>query len=181
MNLTRLSKFLSLGLRHDDTVLGTPVNEEGWASTAGIISHNKEFSMSLLEQIVETDSKGRYSFNEDKTMIRANQGHSLKHVNIDFEERVPAQFLYHGTAKRNIESILENGLAPKSRQYVHMSADVQTALEVGRRYCKDDDVVVLCIDAFHAAKEIKFFISVNNVWLAKKIDSKFIININKED
>lgn len=98
--------------------------------------------MESLEEIVRTDSKGRYSFNEDKTKIRANQGHSIN-VDVELEEVEPPEILWHGTGEKYVESIRETGLIPKSRLYVHLSDKYTTAVQVGKRhgnpkvfYCK---------------------------------------------
>ena len=89
--------------------------------------------MPILEDIVETDSKQRYSFNEDKTLIRANQGHSVP-VDVNLEKMKPPKFLYHGTADRFLNSIMEEGLKPMNRLYVHLSTDIETAIRVGKRH-----------------------------------------------
>ena len=81
MNLNNVSKYISLILRHKPEVIGIVLDEHGWANVSelieGIKKNNPEFDMIALEEIVSTDSKQRYSFNEDKTLIRANQGHSI--------------------------------------------------------------------------------------------------------
>ena len=77
----------------------------------------------------------RYSFNEDRTLIRANQGHSIS-VDVELEEKEPPEFLYHGTGEKYVASIDAQGLVPKSRLYVHLSADVDTARKVGQRHGK---------------------------------------------
>jgi putative RNA 2'-phosphotransferase len=76
-----LSKFVSLILRHRPEEIGISLDEHGWADVgkliAGMNKNETVISMEKLEQIVAEDEKGRYSFNEDKTKIRANQGHSV--------------------------------------------------------------------------------------------------------
>ena len=98
-----LSVFISLVLRHKPEEAGIQLDEHGWASTkellAGINNTGRKIDMSILEEIVATDSKQRYSFNEDKTFIRANQGHSIP-VDVELEEKQPPEYLYHGTAIR---------------------------------------------------------------------------------
>ena len=99
--------------------------------------------MEILEEIVRTDNKQRYSFNEDKTLIRANQGHSIP-VDVEPEEKTPPDILYHGTGLKYTESIERQGLIPKSRLYVHLSSDCDTAVKVGQRHGKP---VVYKVDA----------------------------------
>ena len=118
----RLSVFLSLVLRHQPEAAGITLDEHGWADVEaliqGISGTGRPMDMELLEDIVRTDAKGRYSFNEDRTLIRANQGHSIP-VDVELTETAPPQVLYHGTASRFEQAILEQGLKPMSRLYVH--------------------------------------------------------------
>lgn len=90
------------------------------------IQKEYSFTMSDLIEIVDTDKKNRYSFNEDQTLIRANQGHSIP-VDVELKEAIPPDILYHGTGEKYVNSIDQIGLIPKSRLYVHLSRDVETA------------------------------------------------------
>ena len=105
----RLSVFLSLVLRHQPEAAGITLDEHGWADVEaliqGISGTGRPMDMELLEDIVRTDEKGRYSFNEDRTLIRANQGHSIP-VDVELTETTPPQVLYHGTASRFEQAIL---------------------------------------------------------------------------
>ena len=127
MSLAEISKFMSLILRHKPQVIGIELDEHGWADVEELIagiSKSHTFNMEMLEQIVETDNKQRYSFNEDKRLIRANQGHSIP-VDVELEECVPPEYLWHGTGMKYVEAIDKQGLIPKSRLYVHLSKDVR--------------------------------------------------------
>ena len=108
MNIEKLSKFISLILRHKPEEVGITLDEHGWANVEdlinGINNSGRKIDKDVLEEIVRTDNKQRYSFNEDKTKIRANQGHSIPVV-IDFKELEPPDTLYHGTATKSIEGI----------------------------------------------------------------------------
>ena len=115
MNLTRTSCFLSLILRHKPETIGISLDEHGWADVAELIegiSQTRKFNMNILEEIVQTDEKERYSFNEDKTLIRANQGHSIP-VDVELEEVEPPEELWHGTGEKYVTSIDEIGLIRK--------------------------------------------------------------------
>ncbi len=132
------SKYLSLILRHKPEVIGITLDEHGWADVDELISgvsKTHPLTRELLEKIVAEDEKQRYSFNDDKTLIRANQGHSIC-VDVELEEREPPAILYHGTGEKYVPSIDRIGLIPKSRLYVHLSADVATAVKVGQRHGK---------------------------------------------
>ena len=139
MDLTNVSRYISLILRHKPDVIGITLDEHGWANVndliLGVEKNNPGFNMEVLEEIVKTDSKQRYSFNEDKTLIRANQGHSIP-VDVELEEKEPPEFLYHGTGEKYATSINQQGLIPKSRLYVHLSKDIETAKNVGKRHGK---------------------------------------------
>lgn len=174
-NLKKLSVFISLVLRHKPDEAHITLDEHGWANVeellAGINDTGRKIDMEILEEIVRTDNKQRYSFNEDKTLIRANQGHSIP-VDVELEEKQPPQFLYHGTADRFLESIMIEGLKPMSRLYVHLSKDEETAVKVGKRHGKP---VVLKINAEEMYRDgKKFYLSQNGVWLTKYIEKKYI-------
>jgi len=179
MSLTKTSIFLSLILRHKPQVIGITLDEHGRADVRELIdgiSKRQPFDMAMLEEIVATDAKQRYSFNEDKTLIRANQGHSIP-VDAGLDEAAPPDILYHGTAEKYLESILKAGLIPKSRLYVHLSRDTQTAEAVGARHGKP---VVFQINASEMAKDgYKFYLSVNKVWLTREVPVKYMSMMKK--
>lgn len=174
MAYTKTSKFLSLILRHKPEVIGITLDEHGWARVDEVIAgiaKTRPMSMAILEEIVATDSKGRYAFNEDKTLIRANQGHSV-HVDVELAEKAPPEVLYHGTGEKSVASIEAQGLLPMSRLYVHLSLDVATATKVGQRHGKP---VVFRVDAqAMAARGHRFYVSRNGVWLTKHVPAEFL-------
>ena len=144
MSYKETSKYMSLILRHKPEVIGITLDEHGWANVDELIegiSRTHECSMDILEEIVRTDEKQRYSFNEDKTLIRANQGPPIP-VDVELEETLPPEELWHGTATKYEASIDEQGLIPKSRLYVHLSKDRETAVKVGQRHGKPVPYIV---------------------------------------
>lgn len=85
----------------------------------------------------------------------------------------PPEILYHGTASHFIKGIMAKGLLPKGRQYVHLSSDIDTAIQVGRR--RDKEPVLLKIHAKKAWNEgIKFYRGNEKIWLADYVDKKYI-------
>ncbi len=174
MTLTRTSRYISLILRHKPETIGITLDEHGWANVNELIagvSRTHPLTMELLQEIVRTDEKQRYSFNEDKTLIRANQGHSIP-VDVELLELEPPAVLYHGTGKKYVESIDRQGLLPMSRLYVHLSADTDTAAKVGRRHGVP---VVYTIQAGKMfADGHLFYRSVNGVWLTKKVPIEYL-------
>ncbi|MDE5589739.1 MAG: RNA 2'-phosphotransferase [Acetatifactor sp.] len=178
-SLDKLSVFISLVLRHKPDAAYITLDEHGWANVEellnGINNTGRKIDMEILEKIVATDNKQRYSFNQDKTLIRANQGHSIP-VDVELEEHEPPEFLYHGTAARFLDSIMNEGLKPMSRLYVHLSKDTETALKVGKRH---GDPVILRIHSRDMYNDgYKFYLSENGVWLTKKVDVRYFEVIN---
>lgn len=174
MDLNKTSKFISLILRHKPETIGISLDEHGWASVSELIegiSKKQYIDMAMLEKIVATDSKQRYSFNEDKTLIRANQGHSIP-VDVELPVKKPPVILYHGTGEKYVTAIDEQGLIPKSRLYVHLSGDESTAKVVGSRHGKP---VIYEIRASQMYNDgYVFYQSVNGVWLTKSVPVKYM-------
>ncbi len=174
MTLTQTSRYISLILRHKPKTIGITLDEHGWANVDELIagvSRTHPLTMELLKEIVRTDEKQRYSFNEDKTLIRANQGHSIP-VDVELPELEPPAILYHGTGQKYVESIDRQGLLPKSRLYVHLSTDKDTAMKVGKRHGVP---VIYTIQAGKMfADGYLFYRSVNGVWLTKKVPIEYL-------
>ena len=174
MSYKETSKFISLILRHKPETIGISLDEHGWANIDELIcgvSKTHLLTMEILERIVTEDEKQRYSFNEDKTLIRANQGHSIP-VDVELEEVQPPEFLYHGTGEKYVESIDKQGLIPKSRLYVHLSPDEDTARKVGSRHGKPVIYIVKSGEMYRNRE--KFFRSVNGVWLTKNVAVQYL-------
>lgn len=167
----RISRFISLILRHKPEIINVTLEREGWCPVDKILKECK-ITIDELTCIVNNDNKGRYSFNEDKTKIRANQGHSVEGVNLTFKELTPPSVLYHGTANKYLVSILSTGLEKRTRQYVHLSEDLETASNVGKRH---GTLVVLKINAKKMYNDgYKFYLSDNGVWLCDCVPVKYI-------
>ena len=175
-SLTGTSRFISLILRHKPEVIGITLDEHGWADVddmiAGINQSGKyKIDRDILDEIVRTDEKQRYSYNEDHTLIRANQGHSIP-VDVELEKVEPPEFLYHGTGEKFTASIDKQGLIPKSRLYVHLSPDEETAVKVGRRHGKP---VIYLVRAGNMKRDgYAFYRSVNGVGLTKEVPVKYL-------
>ena len=170
------SKFISLILRHKPETIDITLDEHGWADVRELIDGvNKAGGHSLdvetLEEIVRTDEKQRYSFSEDHTLIRANQGHSIP-VDVELEEKTPPDILWHGTGEKYVPSIDRQGLLPKSRLYVHLSSDAETAKAVGSRHGRP---VIYTVDCRKMAEDgYRFFLSANGVWLTKAVPPEYL-------
>lgn len=176
-----LSKYLALILRHKPEVIGITLDKHGWANVKYLINginKTQYFTMGMLEKIVEEDSKQRYSFNREKTLIRANHGHSIP-VDVELKECTPPDILFHGTGTKYCKSIDREGLISKSRLYVHLSEDVETALSVGIRHGDAVIYKILAGDMYAAGH--KFYKSVNGVWLVKNVPVEFLEKFGWEE
>lgn len=169
----KLSKFLSYILRHHPDSIGLKLDDNGWANVNDLLNTpNMRFSMEDLEDVVATNDKKRFSFNADKTKIRANQGHSLKTVDLELKPQTPPEFLYHGTVAKFIPEIRLHGLIKMSRQHVHLSKDRDTAVKVGSRRGKPIILSIRALDMHNNGND--FFISDNGVWLTDHVPAEFI-------
>ena len=174
MGKNETSKYISLILRHKPEVIGITLDEHGWANVEELIAgiqKTHHIDRALLEEIVQTDSKQRYSFNEDKTLIRANQGHSIP-VDVELPVKEPPEILWHGTGEKYVASIDQKGLLPKSRLYVHLSADEETAENVGKRHGKP--VIYKVLSGRMTRDGYIFYQSVNGVWLTMNVPVQYL-------
>lgn len=174
--LEKLSKEISYVLRHAPWKYELDMDPEGWVSMEQLLDalHRteewKDVSEADLQEMILESEKKRHEIKDGR--IRAFYGHSIP-MKIWKEEKMPPDILYHGTARRFVESIMEEGLLPQGRQYVHLSQDVETARKVGKRH--DDIPCILTIDAKSAWNEgIKFYFGNEKVWLADRIPPRYI-------
>jgi len=171
-----ISKFLSLVLRHKPETIGLELDEAGWTNVDALIQklnqNGKTIDFKILEEVVKTNNKKRFAFNEDKTQIRASQGHSIE-IDHGFEAMAPPDVLFHGTAAKNVDSILQSGLDKRNRHHVHLSADLETALMVGKRHGKP---VIFEVAALKMHEEgMPFYKSENAVWLTELVPAKYLL------
>jgi putative RNA 2'-phosphotransferase len=186
MDYKSVSIFLALILRHKPEQAGIYLDRHGWANVdelvKGISKKYHGFNIDILEEIVRTDEKQRYSFNNDHTLIRANQGHSIP-VDVELEAVEPPEYLYHGIGWK-YESQIEasGGLIPKSRLYVHLSSDGETAISVGKRHCKDNEtpLVYRIRSGVMHRDGFTFYKSVNGVWLTEEVPIEYMEYVSVE-
>ena len=165
------SRTLAFLLRHDKTYAFL---EHGCRDVHDLAA-NHGFTREELQEIVDKDCKGRYEFSDEKRLfIRARYGHSVN-VDVELQEATPPEVLYHGTAKRFLDSIMGQGILKMHRLYVHLSESVEEAVKVGKRH---GEPVVLEIDARRMSEDgIRFLVSRNGVWLTEFVDAKYIRQI----
>jgi len=174
-HLNKVSRFLSLILRHKPETIGVELDKEGWISVDTILE-KLEITKNDLDYIVKTNDKQRFHYDETEVKIRAAQGHSKDlQVIVDMDEYIPevGMFLLHGTSNIYIKSILKNGLKPMSRKDVHLSKDADTAKKVGLR--RDKEPIILKIDARKMYIDgHKFRVSKNGVILSEFVPPEYI-------
>jgi putative RNA 2'-phosphotransferase len=175
MDPKRISKFLSLVLRHEPGKIGIILDAQGWTDCDELIAaaarHGLRFDRATLLEIVRTNDKQRFALSDDGTRIRANQGHSVA-VDLALVPEPPPETLFHGTVEKFLASIRLEGLRKGERHHVHLSPDLVTATKVGQRRGKP---VILRIRAAEMAKAgHEFFLSENGVWLTDTVPPEFI-------
>lgn len=173
--LVKVSKYLSKHLRHQPERLGLELEPGGWARVDELLSactkHNFPITRAELEEVVARNDKQRFSFDAARALIRANQGHSID-VDLQLDRREPPPVLYHGTAARNVESILTGGLGKMARHHVHLSSEVETAMRVGARHGRPT-VFEVAAAAMHS-DGYEFYVSANGVWLVESVPPKYL-------
>lgn len=177
----RISKFVSLVLRHEPHKAGLTLEQGGWVRIedliAGAATAGCHFTRDELETVVERCDKQRFAIDEAGTQIRANQGHSTE-VDLQLEPAEPPAELFHGTAERNLAGVLRGGLLKMARHHVHLSSDTQTATKVGARHGKP---VLLAIDAAKMrADGHVFYFSANGVWLVDHVPPQYLRVLTSE-
>lgn len=171
---TRRSRTLSMWLRHKPERGGLVLSKEGWAAIPAVLEafekQEQPVTRAEFDEIVRLDPKGRYEIEGGR--VRARYGHS-----VELEERphpgMPPAILFHGTPRRFLPKILEAGLRPMKRQFVHLSPDKTTAREVGKR--RDQQPAILSVAAHAAhADGIQFYPRGKGIWLSDPIPPRYL-------
>lgn len=177
INFVSLSKAMSKALRHRPERIGitlAPDGSVGLDEFIDALNRRSGWPRPITEadimQVVEHGTKQRFAVENGR--IRARYGHSVP-LAIDYERAEPPSILYHGTSETNARAIMVEGLLPMGRQVVHLSADVETALMVGRRH--GGKTVILQVDAKRAARDgISFYRGNSDTWLADRIPATYL-------
>jgi len=179
--LKKISKSLSLILRHHPETIGLELDEAGWADIAQLLERlarsGRSLSRSELDEVVAKNDKQRYAISEDGLRIRANQGHTID-IDLGLTPCEPPDVLYHGTARHAVDAIMATGLNRGWRHHVHLSDNPTTARAVGGRHGVP---VILRIDAgaMHADGH-EFFRSENGVWLVDEVPTPYLELLNED-
>jgi putative RNA 2'-phosphotransferase len=171
----KISKFLSLVLRHQPQSIGLTLDAQGWADIDAVVERAGAHGMALTGQeilsIVAASDKQRFALDDTGRRIRANQGHSID-IDLELELREPPPVLFHGTAEANLAAIRAEGLKPGRRQHVHLSRDAVTATAVGQRHGRPVVLQVAAGRMWSAGHS--FFLAENGVWLTDAVPPAFI-------
>jgi putative RNA 2'-phosphotransferase len=162
-------------LRHQPGKIGICLDQNGWVDVSELLDacrkHGVYLDRKILERIVETNDKKRFSFSEDGQKIRANQGHSVP-IDLDLKPLEPPTRLYHGTAEHFLPSIRKKGLVKGKRHHVHLSLDPVTARKVGKRHGKPVILQILAKEMYQDG--YTFFQSANGVWLTEFVPVRYL-------
>lgn len=171
----KISKYLSLVLRHRPEKIGLQLDDNGWAEVTELLEKLPfPLDFAKLKNVVETNDKQRFAFSDDLKKIRASQGHSVQ-VDLGLQATAPPEILYHGTATKNLWSINGQGLKRGNRHHVHLSPAVETALRVGGRHGEAVVLKVLAGEMHRSGHS--FFQSENGVWLVDEVPTEFLEKI----
>ena len=175
MSQKQKSRLLSLLLRHRPETFDLTLDSEGWVGVTELLAalERQQRSMSLteLKSLVANCRKQRFTISQDGSKIRAAQGHSVD-VDLQLEAKIPPKVLFHGTVAKFLDGIFEQGLKPQTRQFVHLSTDIETATQVGKRR---GVAVVLRIETTEMTqKGHTFYLSENGVWLTKHVPPEYL-------
>ena len=165
------ARFLTLVLRHKPEEANITLDYNGaWANISDIM---RELDLTHLEilEIVGNDNKGRFGISKDDLRIRANQGHSVE-VDLELQEKIPPEYLLHGTPEKFKDIIIEQGIKRMQRHHVHLSSNIETATQVAERRGK---AIILTVKAKIMAQDgYKFYQSENGVWLTDSVPAKYL-------
>jgi putative RNA 2'-phosphotransferase len=175
--ITEISKFLSYVLRHHPEAIGLELDAHGWANIDSLIEkagqEGKSLSHEKLHEVVASGTKKRFTISEDRDFIRAGYGHSID-VDLSLKPATPPEVLYHGTARKNLESILKQGIHSANRNFVHLSRHKEDAVSVGGRHGQPVVLTVAAIEMHDSGFRFYPSESEPGIWLVNKVPPEFI-------
>lgn len=171
----KMSRVLSLVLRHDPYSIGLSLDDDGWAVIDDLIAalrkDGKKVDREIIERVVETSDQKRFRISEDGLMIRANEGHSVS-INIQLEEKAPPTWLFHGTSVAAMDTIESEGLERKQRDFVHLSSEQASARKVAERKGKPV-VIEIAAGLMHKNGHV-FYQGDNGVWMTDHVPPDYL-------
>lgn len=181
-DLTKLSKFLALMLRHNPEEFGLSLDEEGFTALEPVwkairAKYGNRYDENDLLRIVEGDERGKKRYEIYQGQIRAMYGHSEPEVSYPPAE--PPEFLYHGTNPKAVAAIRKEGLTSQARQYVHMTTNLSNAVVVAKRRTGNPLILTIRAREAHEAGTV-FHHAETEHYLAREIPPAFI-NFPEDD
>lgn len=178
----KLGRYLAYILRHTPNELKIKLDNEGFVDIDILtfaINAKKIFNEVIknkdIEIVVKNDDKGRFEIKNSK--VRALYGHSISEIT-NTDKVVPPNLLYHGTTYKALKLIMSEGLKPMRRRYVHLSKDIKTAIEVGKR--REENPAIIIVDAKTACQDgVAFYKGNESTYLCNFISNKYITIKNK--
>lgn len=168
-----LSKLMAYILGHRPDEFGLVLDEEGFVTLKELqqaIVEEEGWSYIRPSHITEaayTSDRERFEVEDDR--IRHSPPHKIR-----YERTSPPRILYHGTRRRAYSHILQRGLDPMGRQYVHLATSTELAMRIGRR--RDPNPVLLEIQAQRASENgVIFYQADPLIYLADHIPQSYII------
>jgi len=183
-----LSKTLSYILRHHPEDFNLKMEIDGTVKVKKLLNalrkddRFKKIEYKDLKKLVKNDEKNRFTILKPENEIRwikANYGHSIKDIELNYKNICPPKNLYHGTIKKYYKNIIKQGLKKMNRKYVHLSKTKKQAYEVGKR--RANNPIILKIDALKMFEDgYNFFETDSNIILTEHVDKRYISLLNSD-
>lgn len=183
-----LSKTLSYILRHHPEDFDLKMEIDGTVKIDKLLhtlredDRFKNLEYKDLKDLVKKDKKNRFTIiksDNENLRIKANYGHSIDNIDLNYENIKPPKYLYHGTTKKFYENILKQGLKKMNRKYVHLSKSKKQAYEVGKR--REKNPIILKIEALKMYNDgYNFFKTESNIILTEYVDEQYISLVNSD-
>lgn len=177
MRYADLSRVISHALRHQPWLYELELDDAGWVPVDALLAALRtekpawsELGTADLAAMMANAEKQRFEMRDGR--FRALYGHSTPHK-LSREATPPPAVLFHGTAAKTLALIRGGGLLPMGRQYVHLSVDIATAEQVGRRKATAPVILRVRAEAAHGAG-VPFYRGNDRVWLADAVAAAFI-------
>lgn len=174
--VTALSKVLSFALRHQPEEFGLNTDERGFVPLNELVLALQErpkwidITEEEILNIVDGGEKQRFEVRDG--LIRARYGHSFD-VQPASEPVEPPERLYHGTPRRAVPVVMDDGLRSMRRRFVHLSKSHDTARQVGER--RDPNSIVIEILAKEAHENgVKFYCATDEIYLCENVPPPYL-------
>lgn len=169
-NIEAQSRRLAYILRHDNEVL--PEMEIGGWLPVTYLMEKMALSIEEIDIIINSDNKSRFELSESGKMVRARYGHSVN-IELNFTPAEPPEFLWHGSVRTALSDITDSGILPRSRQFVHLTSDLESATETGARHGEPASILVVAGKMYREG--YKFYHVTDNIWLTRHVPCKYIV------